>query len=41
MYLPGETLCLSDATKIGEERDKIKFKCLNFQSLTNYFYLAS
>ena len=30
MYLPEETYSLSDTAKIGQEKNKIKFKYLNF-----------
>lgn len=33
MYLPEETCSLSDTAKIGQEKNKIKFKYLNFCSL--------
>ena len=33
MYLPEETYSLSDTAKIGQEKNKIKFKYLNFCSL--------
>ncbi len=33
MYLPEETCSLSDTAKIGQEKNKIKFKYLNFYFL--------
>ena len=33
MYLPEETCSLSDTAKIGQEKNKIKFKYVNFCSL--------